>query len=70
MKVAPESLVLSNPLTAPVIVSAAVGTSATVACPVPLARWQSWQAHNSIALIRPRTAMLTAPQAQLAEIST
>jgi hypothetical protein len=47
-------------------VIAAAGISATVECPVPVARWQSVQEHMNIEAIRPLTDMVMLPQAHLA----
>ena len=45
---------------------AAAGTSATVECPVPVARWQSVQEHMNIEATRPLIDMVMPPQAHLA----
>ena len=66
MNVAPESLGRSNDFGSPVSVIAVAGISATVECPVPVARWQSVQEHMNIEAIRPLMDISMSPQAHLA----
>ena len=66
VKVAPESLGLSKDLVWPARVSAAAGTSATLACPEPVACWQSRHEHISIDMTGPRTDISMRPQAHRA----
>jgi hypothetical protein len=69
VKVAPESLGLSKDLVCPVRVSAPAGTSATLACPEPVARWQSRHEHISIDTTGPRIDISTWSQAHRAVTS-
>lgn len=48
------------------MLSAAAGVSATLECPVPVARWQSRHEHINIETTGPFTAISMAPQAQVA----
>lgn len=70
VKVAPEAAVTSKPRVSPTTLAAPASTRNSAEWPLPVARWQSRQAHISMERTWPATVTVTAPQAQRAVRST
>jgi hypothetical protein len=70
VSLAPELAVREKLLVSPTMVTSARRAIAAAEWPVPVAFWQSSQAHSSIESTSPRSEISTPPQAQRAVISS